>query len=431
MNVSTKRQLVLKSGRDGSGLIFTLFFVMVTGIVTGALLNAGVTHRKISQRTYNRERALHVAEAGLETVAQTIANVNGYLASAYSATGSVDGYSWKATSTKLSEFVFKVDSTGTVDGVQWCVHASRVELPSWSQFALWMDVNGGITFVAADIFNGWVHSNDRLSFTPSGGLGPQFYDKLTSAATNFSGSTNGSVFAKGFQLGADQDTMANVDFPALLTNAQLYGGTILTGLTTITISGTIAKVTNPRKGWTNFNYTIGASNLIYIKNAPSAGLNSTGDLWVAGRLDGRLTIAVENDIYITNHIIYASNPITNTSSDDALGLISKDDIVVWTNAPNNLNIYAAMLATGQANTNDPGSFGVQNHNTGSTRGDLNVWGSIVQDTRGAVGTQSGGVVVTGFEKNYGYDTRFRLTAPPYYPRVATKVDFAGWREGPI
>jgi hypothetical protein len=294
-----------------------------------------------------------------------------------------------------------------------------------------VDDNNGIQFVAADSFYGWVHANTEFRFTPSGGVGPSFFDKATSAATTFQGSTNGSYFEYGLQLGAAQDTMATVDFPSLLTNAHLYGGTVLTGLTTITMSGTIAKVTNSRKGWTNQNVSISGSNMVYVRNAPTAGVNSTGIVFIAGKLDGRLTVVSDTDIVITNHITYSSNPSNSPSSDDALGLIAKDDIAIATVAPNDLSIYAAMLAVGQnSTTNDTGEFYVINHDTGSTRGKLTVWGSIVQEERGPVGTASGGIVVTGFEKKYTYDTRFRLAAPPYYPRVATKIDFSGWREGP-
>ena len=97
--------------------------------------------------------------------------------------------------------------------------------------------------------------------------------------------------------------------------------------------------------------------------------------------------------------------------------------------PNNANIHAAMMATGQLAADD-GSFGVVNYSSGSARGDLNVWGSIVQEVRGAVGTFSGTGISTGYAKKYGYDTHFRNNPPPYYPRLGTKLSLADWRDGP-
>lgn len=428
MNASRQRRVLRKPGRDGSGLIFTMVFVMIAGIVTGAMLNASVTHRKAAARAMFREKAMAAAESGLETIAQRIQSTQAMLPTTYRTNGTVDGCDWAATALKVSEFRFQIYCTGVVNGVKWRVHAARVELPSWSQYALWMHKNGVIYFIGGESFYGWVHSNDRLYFNQAGGIGPYFYDRVTSASNDYGGTTNGSYFAKGLTLNADQDTMASVDFTQLLTAAQTYG-TVLTGLTYITFSGTSARVTNPRRGWTNFNLTISTNSIIYVRQGTS-GAHTNADVQIGGRLNGRLTIAADADFIITNHVTYWVDPRTNASSQNALGLVAKDDIRIATNAPNNLNIFAAMLATGQASASDDGQFMVDKYNTGSPRGDLTVWGSIVQQTRGAVGTFNSSGTSTGFAKNYGYDDRFRNSAPPYYPRVSTKVDFDGWREGP-
>ena len=63
-------------------------------------------------------------------------------------------------------------------------------------------------------------------------------------------------------------------------------------------------------------------------------------------------------------------------------------------------------------------FTVQTYDIGSDIGDLSVRGSIAQRWRGAVGTSSG----TGYDKDYGYDTRLVYSSPPYFP----KLDGAGW-----
>lgn len=424
------KTLTMRGGRRaGFGIIFTMVFILVAGIITGALLSAAVGHRRLAGRVLNREKALYVAEAGLEQVAQHIANGFGYLPTdPYTISGTIDGSTWRAKASLIGTFRYKVDSTGVVNGVQWCVHAERVELPSWSQYALWMDKNGVIYFVGGEEFNGWVHSNDKLWFSQAGGIGPYFYDKLTSATNEYGGTTNGSYFAKGFQLNADRSRMVDVDFTQLLTFAQSYG-TTLTGTTYITFNDSTARITNARRGWTNYNLIVGTNSIIYVRNAPTANNSSTGNVYIGGTIKGRMTIAAERDFLITNHVRYALDPRTNTASSDALGLVAKDDIRITTNAPRNLSINAAILATGQASVSDDGQFMVDNYNSGSPKGDLNVLGSIVQQVRGAVGTFNSSGTATGYSKNYTYDTRFRSAAPPYYPRVATKVNFSGWWEG--
>lgn len=132
---------------------------------------------------------------------------------------------------------------------------------------------------------------------------------------------------------------------------------------------------------------------------------------------------------IRGHIDYTNDPRVNPSSTDALGIIARDDVWVDTTAPNNLRISAAIMATGQVGGGDPGSFGVVNFNSGSPRGTLYVYGGIIQDTRGAVGTFSGSTMLTGYEKNYSYDPRFLERPPPYFPAVNGKLEYKNWAEG--
>jgi hypothetical protein len=50
-------------------------------------------------------------------------------------------------------------------------------------------------------------------------------------------------------------------------------------------------------------------------------------------------------------------------------------------------------------------------------GELRVLGSIVQDTRGAIGQFSGSTITSGFSKRYRYDDRLgdQSFRPPFYP----------------
>jgi len=148
-------------------------------------------------------------------------------------------------------------------------------------------------------------------------------------------------------------------------------------------------------------------------------------------LNGRLTFATHRDVHITSHITYAADPRLVPSSDDALGLISNRDIVVDSSCPNNVRIYAHMIATGnRTSTRSDGSFGVYNYNRGSPRGGLYVHGGIAQDYRGAVGTFSTrtGRTSTGFDKHYTYDTRFASDPPPNYPPLSNRLHSGLWRD---
>jgi len=59
-----------------------------------------------------------------------------------------------------------------------------------------------------------------------------------------------------------------------------------------------------------------------------------------------------------------------------------------------------------------GSLTAQNYDSGVLRGRLSVLGSIVQNIRGAVGTNLNGVLNSGYFKSFAYDARLYNPAPP-------------------
>jgi hypothetical protein len=78
-----------------------------------------------------------------------------------------------------------------------------------------------------------------------------------------------------------------------------------------------------------------------------------------------------------------------------------------------------------------GAFGVDSYGSGSPRGTLTLYGGIVQENRGPVGTlDNDGNISTGYLKNYSYDKRFIDNPPPFYPPIANKLQWSNWQEGP-
>ena len=157
-----------------------------------------------------------------------------------------------------------------------------------------------------------------------------------------------------------------------------------------------------------------------VAGDPTVYSCSAGDVFLEGTLSGRLTIASQNDIVVTEDLLYA------TPAADSLGLISNGDVQVyhpvkcattvaapfsctsWDNISTTLQdvtINAAVLSVRQ-------SFTVQNFNRGQKLGTLLVSGGIYQKNRGAVGT--GGSGGTGYAKDYRYDARLRSLPPPSF-----------------
>jgi hypothetical protein len=212
-------------------------------------------------------------------------------------------------------------------------------------------------------------------------------------------------------------------------------GCLYTGPTTITLKnvGGVGKmdVTSAGTRSTNSgcgpgtNLNLPANGVVYVQNIPTSpsnpnysscsGANCNGIVRLSGTLNGQLTIAAQDDVVIVGNTQYAQYP----GGDDVLGLIADNDIAVnhpvtsgGNNAAGSLTdprIDAAILSLNH-------SFYVQNWSKGAPLGTLTINGVITQKFRGPVGTFSGNppVIVSGYHKNYNYDTRLKYLSPPYF-----------------
>lgn len=319
---------------------------------------------------------------------------------------------------------YSIVSVGVVGGETKVITLEGVQRKTWADYALWSDDNRNIYFKSGEKFNGKVHSNTELWFSGD----PEFFERVTSAAASFGGSTNSCTFHKDFITSAPTQTMATVNFSNLYNKASI----VYTGTTYITVSGTNMIISNDRAGLSTATNPIPPDGVIYVETATTgASATRPGDVFISGTLDGRITVATEHNINITNHLEYAVDAKTNAACNDALGLISMHDVVVKTSCPDDVRIYAHIMATGLDTASDTdGSFGVEDYSSGSPRGQLIVHGGIAQAYRGAVGTfsTSSGAMVTGYEKNYTYDTRFMEDPPPEYPPLSDELRFGLWRE---
>ncbi|MBD3288972.1 hypothetical protein GF337_09230 [candidate division KSB1 bacterium] len=171
--------------------------------------------------------------------------------------------------------------------------------------------------------------------------------------------------------------------------------------------------------------TVGADSpdtVLVSDIAPTGVVHSTADVRVKGALNGQLTIYSEDDIWIDDDIVYASDPISNPACDDFLGLVSGDNVIITDNDANNSNVYiqACMMAIG-------GSFVAENYQSRPVAGNLDVTGSIVQKDRGPVGTFGWWGITSGFYKQYRFDTRCASQSPPSYPFVRA-LSLVSWWE---
>lgn len=176
-----------------------------------------------------------------------------------------------------------------------------------------------------------------------------------------------------------------------------------------------------------------------------------GNAFVSGRLDGRLTIAAANNIYITakdptefdyfaaantGGIRYADADFDPEGgiTDDMLGLVANGNIRIlhyyWPKAsspyynrapgdvaPYDITIHAALFAL-------DGVWEYEYYWQQPVKGTIYVVGSIIQQYSGQVGDYKGqsGERLSGYLKDYRYDPRMLYDAPPHFLEAVN----AGW-----
>jgi hypothetical protein len=321
-----------------------------------------------------------------------------------------------------------------------------------------------IVWAAGDKVNGPMYTNDQYNVNT--GANPVFgragtSDKIESSAPTSSVCVSSSCQSATFPGGGAVPRATYVPLPQSVSSTTLLAdatahGQVLTGTTTITLSGTQATIsvcpgaatTDP---CTSVNQTETYPSIIYVQSAagctpnhlPSTySVNTTpkqyfgpcGDVYVHGTYSQPLTIVSDDDIIIVGNtstaICYTptasctSNPGLTTTTDGSgnpignatLGLVAGAFVRVMhpgtgSTTPQAITIDAAVLTLQH-------SFMVDNYGTGSPQAKLTVHGAIAQRYRGIVGTAGS----AGYIKDYYYDDRLHVLLPPFLFDLST----AGW-----
>jgi hypothetical protein len=146
-----------------------------------------------------------------------------------------------------------------------------------------------------------------------------------------------------------------------------------------------------------------------------------GTAYVQGTVDAQVTVAGADDVVVTGNLTLADDG----NGTDVVGLIAGND--VWVHHP--VDAQKANLAGGPrvrtiqaAILSLRHSFVVQNWDSGEELGRLRVRGSIGQKMRGPVGaTDPVSGSISGYLKDYTYDTRFKTIQPPYFLKPAANL----------
>jgi hypothetical protein len=358
-----------------------------------------------------------------------------------------------------------------------------------------------ITFIGGDVFDGKVHTNDTPLVTNANGVRPSFKEGLQTADPKCKESvrTDPASWKKCDRtgLGADygsswpqyasplyleDNSAAFKDYPGCQytgsTRIRFNAGGTMTVWSKDTLTGTTACGGNQP-----VDKTIPVPNdqVIYVKTAASqrrctageidgtlplgtySGLDTQlsytydenmllddqrcgqGNAYIEGTVQGRVTVATQNSIVVTEDLTVA-----NLNGTDMLGLVAGNSVEVYQpvvstfdcnkttetrqgstrttrcteyKAPanptfprqstlKNLKIHGSVQALQH-------SFFVQAYHRVPQMGSLTVIGSLAQKWRGAVG--QGVPPTNGYLKDYRYDKRLKFSAPPYFPQFINAV----------
>ncbi|MCM8796276.1 MAG: hypothetical protein NC923_00090 [Candidatus Omnitrophica bacterium] len=440
-----KRTGLRFGGQKGAALIIASLAITVLLVWSGAFVTVSMNQNLAADIFKRQTQAFNIAESGLDHTitwlrVQPSPPVGNYT-NPWGGVQNLGGGTYSVVITDLglvggsgSTRRYKITSTGSYGGINR-IMTNYVQVDNYARY-LWFtdkEVFGGtnVWFWTQDRINGPTYTNGHFNIAGN----PVFESEARSVDDYIRFYNNGNNinlqqtanppydlpdFQQGVDFGAEPITMPSQALN--LRSAASNGGLYLQGNSTVVLNndGTM-NVTNAKKGWVNRNMPLPANGALFVACDGSRCRNG-GSLTIFGTLNGQLTVGSERDTIITNNLLYADDPRINPHSDDMLGIISEGDVVIDDHAPYNLEIDGCIMAMDT-------SFMLENYWVGPPKGTLTVYGGIIQDERGPVGTFNGktGQKVSGYSKNYSYDSRFLGSPPLFMPTTEDYVTLS-WEE---
>lgn len=388
--------------------------------------------------------------------------------------GGYDVFVTEATSSDPSEAHYKIRSVAyDKDLNEMAQVESYVRLTTVSEDVWGSNDEGGVLFVTNDKIWGSIRSNNPFYFSGA----PEIYGTVktsascnvidghysTASPTNFYGGVEfnlpplpfDSTLVTGLAADAEQTVndesiitfKANGSYEVIEKNIEMFE----TGRTEYTYeytdwrghirtstwvgddfiwSNTIVS-TAPEMGenvsFTTNNYAI--DNLGVVGTDSDNIIYVNGTVTVSGEVAGTVSVVASDSIIIDQSIVYASqaddpNP-TNWGEDEPeiderLGLYATTKVMATGADDTDINIHAAIYVSDGNDYSYYRGFCVENYNHNFHSPYINLYGSLIQKQRGAVGTSGG----KGFYKNYHQDARFLTSPPPGSP--LSSPEFFGW-----
>jgi hypothetical protein len=405
----------------GKGTILLVLGFSIIFMVAGRNFNSMATATVDNFINYYYDaKAHHTAATGVNLVTNQLF-LNGSLVD-QTFNYNFDGGTITATLTTLDAYqnIKQLTSTGTFGNLSSTI---RIVLrPStFSKYAYFShSESANIWWTTTDTVWGPLHTNGQLRVADR----PVFMGKVTLDGSLVKHSNSAQPqFLGGFQTGVHIDIPSNG--VTNLSSAATSGGYKFTGQSTVYLEfrgDSLRYRYNTTSAWTYvLASTFAPNGAIFAENA---------NLRVKGRVKGKYTIGADGSsrgkVYLDDDLFYNTDPQVNPNSQDMLGIVAKDDIIITDNAANNNNIRVQASIYSES-----GSFQAENYQNRPVAGSILLYGGVIQNARGPVGqfSTSGGVstIINGFSKRYRYDDRFMIASPPFFPGTGS-FEIVSWFE---
>ena len=429
---------MISKNKKGIALITAYIVIAVLTVLGAAFISRSISEMRVAERGKNSTQAFYIAEAGIDFAIEEMRNGNTSdedTATLNDSNATPIGYYnvvWQRIGTSSA---WEIISDGFVGDTQRRVRV-ETQPDTFARYLYftddehfhWQWLRIPVWFTTGDSLGGPLQTNSHFHISGDPAFGDPDYHKPVKSEDDFITYMNGGwpinstassnppndnpTFQDGLQLDADRSPFPSKALD--LRTAAVQEGMMLTGPTTIVLNndGTM-NVTNPHSGWTNENMDLPSNGALFVNG---------GDLTISGTLNGQLSIGTNRDIIISNNVTYNTDPKVDPTSTDTLGLIAERDVVISQSAPHDMEIEASVMSLGD-------SFTVENYWEGPAKGTLSVYGGIIQNQRGPVGTfnPSTNTKASGYSKDYQYDPRLMTNPPPFYPTTGDYV-ISSWSE---
>lgn len=477
MNNTNKKQ------PRGYFVVLVLVFSAVFFTLISALSGYIFVEKRAQLAKENREKAIHIAEAGLEYYRWFLAHNPGDVTNGTGQPGPYEqtvsdpeGAVLGTYSLDVQGDVFCGDiSRITIASTGWTAADPRFKRtlsaaylqPSVAEFSHIVEAN---VWAGADrVINGPYHSNNgvRMDATHNATVSSGVQDWLCTISFGCDpDSTQDGVFGSGgpqnlwkFPVPPVDFNGITVDLNTIKNHAQSSGlyfpPTGKSGYrVTFNADGSadIREVVGAIEIWgystdggwakerTVMSSVSSAANYVIPPDCPLIFLED--DVWIEGVVAGKALIAaadlsgssIDRSVILNDNITYAG------TGNDGLTVIGEQDVLVGLQVPDIMNIFGVFIAqkgkfgrnhyctydcsTTKGNQGLPGSLDEY-----VTRSTLNTTGTVV--SKGRVGTKwtSGGAFVSGFDqRNDSFDRSLAENPPPFTPVTSDDYIFRSWQE---